>query len=312
MYHSNMDFSISGKVNIALFAALLLLFGSSCLDTSAQTGRVDAEHLMQHVEKMVSYGPHPPGSQAQKKVGSYIAEQLESSGLEVHTHTFDPVTPLGRREMTNIWGVVEGKEDSVIILASHYDSKYFEDFSFLGANDSGSSSGLLLELARILKQENPTDYSLWFVFFDGEEAFFDWTSADSLYGSREFVRMLKGRDQLRKISALILLDMVGEKDLVLRKDFNSTPWLNQIIWDQAATMGYGDIFQSRGNTGAQDDHLPFAREGIPVVDIIDLNYAYWHKKEDTLDKLSPDNLRIVGDVVVASLPAIAKHLKETP
>ena len=307
-----MDFSISVKVSIALFAAFLLLFSLSCLDTSAQTGRVDAEQVMRHVEKIVSYGPHPPGSEAQKEVGSYIAEQLQSLGLEVHTHTFHPVTPLGRREMTNTWGVVEGKEDSIIILASHYDSKYFEDFSFLGANDSGSSSGLLLELARILKQENPTDYSLWFVFFDGEEAFFDWTSADSLYGSREFVRMLKGRGQLRKISALILLDMVGEKDLVLRKEINSIHWLNQIIWDQGGEMGYGDIFQSRGSTGAQDDHLPFAQEGIPVVDIIDLDYAYWHKKEDTLDKLSPDNLRIVGDVVLASLPEIAKRLKENP
>ncbi len=307
-----MDFSIKVTVSITLFAALLLLFSFSCLDSAAQTGRVDAEKVMRHVEKIVSYGPHPPGSEAQKEVGSYIAEQLQSHGLEVHTHTFHPVTPLGRREMTNIWGVVEGKEDSIIILASHYDSKYFEDFAFLGANDSGSSSGLLLELARMLKQENSTDYSLWFVFFDGEEAFFDWTSADSIYGSREFVRMLKGRGQLRKISALILLDMVGEKDLVLRKEINSMHWMNQIIWDQGGEMGYGDIFQSRGNTGAQDDHLPFAREGIPVVDIIDLDYAYWHKKEDTLDKLSPDNLRIVGDVVLASLPEIAKRLKENP
>jgi Zn-dependent M28 family amino/carboxypeptidase len=307
-----MDFSIPVKVSIAFFGALLLLLSFSCLDTSAQTGRVDPGQVMRHVEKIVSYGPHPPGSEAQKEVGSYIAQQLQSSGLEVHTHTFHPVTPLGRREMTNIWGVVEGKEDSIIVLASHYDSKYFEEFSFLGANDSGSSSGLLLELARILKQENPTDYSLWFVFFDGEEAFFDWTSADSLYGSREFVRMLKGRGQLSKISALILLDMVGEEDLVLRKDVNSTYWLTQLIWDQAATMDHGDIFQSRGNTGAQDDHVPFAQEGIPVVDVIDLDYAYWHKKEDTLDKLSADNLRIVGDVVLASLPAIAKRLKENP
>ncbi len=307
-----MDFSIPVKVGSAFCAVLLLLFSLSCLDTSAQTGRVDPEQVMRHVEKIVSYGPHPPGSETQKEVGRYITEWLHSLGLEVHTHSFHPVTPVGRREMTNIWGVVKGKEDSVIVLASHYDSKYFEEFSFVGANDSGSSSGLLLELARILKQENPTDYSLWFVFFDGEEAFFDWTSADSLYGSREFVRMLKGRGQLSKIATLILLDMVGEKDLVLRQDVNSTYWLNQIIWDQAATMGHGDIFQSRGNTGAQDDHVPFAQEGIPVVDLIDLDYAHWHKKEDTLDKLSPDNLRIVGDVVLASLPEIAKRLKENP
>jgi hypothetical protein len=106
--------------------------------------------------------------------------------------------------------------------------------------------------------------------------------------------------------------MVGEKYLVLRNEINSMHGMDQIIWDLAATIGYGEIFKSRGNTGAQDDHLPFAREGIPVVDIIDLNYAYWHKKEDTLDKLSPDNLRIVGDVVLASLPEIGRRLKESP
>ncbi|MDA2927230.1 M28 family peptidase, partial [Acidobacteria bacterium AH-259-G07] len=169
---------------------------------------------MRHVEKIVAYGPHPPGSEAQKKVGAYITDELKSYGLEVRTHTFHPVTPLGRLEMTNIWATAKGERESVIILASHYDSKYFEDFPFVGANDSGSSSGLLLELARIVAQENPTDYTLWFVFFDGEEAFLDWTSADSLYGSREFVKMLKLRRQLHKISTLILLDMVGEENLV--------------------------------------------------------------------------------------------------
>ena len=101
------------------------------------------------------------------------------------------------------------------------------------------------------------------------------TSADSIYGSREFVRMLKGRNQLGKISALILLDMVGEKDLVLRKEINSMPWMNQIIWDQGGKMGYGDIFQSRGNTGAQDDHLPFAQEGIPSTSCPPIIFELW-------------------------------------
>lgn len=280
------------------------------MSTSAQIDLVDGSNVMRHVEKIVSYGPHPPGSEAQAQVRAYIVDGLESYGLEVHTQSFHPVTPLGRREMANIWGIVKGKMESVIILASHYDSKYFESFPFVGANDSGSSTALVLELARVVATDNPTDHTLWFVFFDGEEAFFDWTSADSLYGSQEFVKTLKNSDSLDRIAALILLDMVGEKDLVLRKDINSTAWLNTIIWEKAAEMGYADIFRRQGNTAAQDDHIPFAKEGVPVVDIIDLDYAYWHRREDTTDKLSVDNLKVVGNVVLGSLPLIGQYLGE--
>ena len=267
---------------------------------------------MSHVERIISHGPHPPGSEAQQKVGMYIMQQLESYGLDVRSHTFQAITPQGRLPMTNIWGTLGGERDSVIIIASHYDSKYFDDFAFVGANDGGSSSALLLELARVLSEQGSTEFTLWFVFFDGEEAIYQWTSADSLYGSREFVRKLKRGNQLQHLSGLILLDMVGEKDLLLRRDTNSTDWLNEIIWDTAASMGHQDIFQKRGHTGAVDDHLPFAREGIPVVDIIDLDYAHWHRKEDTIDKLSPHNLCIVGNVVLGSLPRITKRLLENP
>ncbi len=283
------------------------ILASSCMSTAAQIDRVDGDNIMRHVEQIIGFGPHPPGSDAQRKVGDYLVERLESYGLEVSTQDFSPMTPLGRREMRNIWAVSEGTTESVIILASHYDSKYFEDFSFLGANDSGSSTALVLELARVLAGDNPTRHTLWFVFFDGEEAFLEWTSADSLYGSREFVKMLKARRWLRQIDALILLDMVGEKDLALRKDVNSTTWLNTLIWDTAYQMGNDEIFRTRGSTGAQDDHIPFAQEGIPVVDIIDLDYAHWHRQGDTLDKLSIDNLKIVGNVVLSSLPAISQY-----
>lgn len=271
-------------------------------------GSVKGESVMRHVEKMVSYGPHPPGSEAQKQVGAYIIRQLESFGLEVRSQTFEPFTPRGRLEMTNIWGVAKGESSRILLLASHYDSKYFEDFPFVGANDSGSSSALVLELARILAQDNPTRFTLWFVFFDGEEAIREWTSADSLYGSRQFVKMLKIREELQKISGLILLDMVGDKDLLLRRETYSTGWLKDLIWTTARTLGYGNTFTRWGSTGTQDDHIPFAEESVPVVDIIDLDYAHWHRPEDTPDKLSPRNLEIVGEVVLASLPEIERYV----
>ncbi len=262
---------------------------------------------MGHVEQMVSHGPHPPGSQAQAKVGDYILQTLRSYGLDVHTYGFEPATPQGRVKMRNIWGVIEGKKEEVILLASHYDSKYFEGFEFVGANDSGSSSGLLLELARILSEENPTDYTLWLVFFDGEEAFQEWTELDSLYGSREFVRMLKRRNQLGDVRAMILLDLIGGENLSLLKDAFSTAWLKEIIWRKGQEVS--DIFKARGSTAAVDDHIPFSQEGIPVVDIIDLNYPHWHTAEDTPGKLSPRNIEIVGNVVLASLPEVGEYLE---
>jgi len=298
------------------FALLLLLslglLGSpllSCLNTSADLTLINGQNVMQHIKNIVSYGPHPAGSDAQKKVAQYLVQQMTSIGLKVHTHSFRPITPQGRLEMKNIWGVIKGDQDSVIILASHYDSKYFENFSFIGANDSGSSSGLLLELARILSETNPTNHSLWIVFFDGEESFHEWTRIDSLYGSREFVKMLKRNGNLEKISSLILLDMVGDKNLQLFQDLNSSKWLNRIIWNKASQMGHGKIFAKRGNVVAEDDHLPFAREGVPVVDIINLNYKYWHRKEDTLDKLSTYNLTAVGNVILSSLAEISQSLE---
>jgi glutaminyl-peptide cyclotransferase len=301
--------SIQLLFSLVLAVALL----PACGSTTANSLQVDGGRAMRHVEEMVRHGPHPPGSEAQKKVGEYISGQLESFGLEVRHQEFIGDTPIGKLPMVNIWGVLPGQSDTVIILASHYDSKYYEEFEFVGANDSGSSSAVVLELARILARQNPVPYfTLWFVFFDGEEALVEWTDDDSLYGSREFVAMLKNDGKLSNISAMILLDIIGGKDLRLRKDINSTPWLNTIIWNKAAEMGHGNIFLQWGNTSAIDDHIPFAEEGIPVVDIIDLSYAHWHTPEDTIDKLSPRNMEIVGNVVLSSLPEIGRRLQNQP
>ena len=283
----------------------LLAVAAGC----GQGAGVDGLQVLRHTREIVRHGPHPPGSEAQRKAGGYIAGQLEALGLQVDTHTFRPVTPRGRLRMTNIRGVLPGRDERALILASHYDSKFFDTFEFVGANDGASTSGLVLELARVLVQENPTGLTLWFVFFDGEEAVGEWTSADSLYGSREFVKREKNRGNLRKVGAMILLDLVGGKDLRIFQEGNSTPWLNRIIWDQASRLGHTRIFRPTGRTSIDDDHIPFLRAGIPAVDLIDLSYAHWHKPSDTLDKLSGPNLEVVGAVVLASLPEIARQVK---
>ena len=261
---------------------------------------------MEHARRIVAEGPHPSGSPAQKRVGVYLMAELKSYGLPVQTQSFIADTPMGPLEMVNIWGVLEGSRDEVIILASHYDSKYYAEFRFVGANDGAASSGLVLELARLLARGNPVDHTLWFVFFDGEEAIAEWTDSDSLYGSRHFVAELKKNGQLGKVKAMILLDLVGGKQLRLLQDTNSTPGLNRLIWAFAEAMGHDDIFIRDGWTAAVDDHIPFRKEGVPAVDLIDLSYAHWHRPSDTLDKLSPENLEVVGNVVLAALPAVAQ------
>jgi Zn-dependent M28 family amino/carboxypeptidase len=283
-------------------------FAVACFQGSSVPGPVNGQNAVHHVERIVQFGPHPPGSQAQRNVGDYLIEVLESFDLEVKTDTFSTSTPEGRIEMRNIWGVLSGARSDTILLASHYDSKLFKEFEFVGANDGGSSSGLILELARVLKQNNPSEYSYWFVFFDGEEAFRNWTSLDSLYGSRRFVKTMAGRGGLEQIKAMILLDLIGGQDLAVERDLNSDPWLNNIVWETARELGADQIFREFGTTSAVDDHLPFRERGIPVIDLIDLEYAYWHRPGDTLDKLSPENIEIVGNVVYASLPKITVHL----
>ena len=290
---------------------LLFSLCFACSSGAAEVDQVDGARALHHVEQIVRFGPHPPGSEAQKKVGTYIEEVLDSFGLEVRSHAFRPVTPKGRLEMRNIWAVLKGKRANVILLASHYDSKLFERFRFVGANDGGSSTGLLLELARVLALRNPTEYSIWFAFFDGEESIEEaWSDADSLYGSRELVKLLKRSGQLNSIAAMILVDMVGGSDLGLRRESNSTSWLKDLIWNRAAAMGHGEVFQRAGRFTVTDDHIPFLQEGIPAVDLIDMNYGPWHSPEDTLDKLSAQNLQIVGSVVLSSLPEISRSLSQ--
>jgi len=293
--------------------ALVLFVATSCASSAAeQQLRVDGAQALEHTARIVEFGPRIPGSDAVRKVGDYIISQLESFQIQVVTDSFQPLTPKGRIDMRNIWGVLEGDPESVIMLASHYDSKWYQEFKFDGANDGGSSSGLLLELARVLASNKPLSSTIWFTFFDGEEAFNTWTDQDSLYGSRRFVERLQQAGSLKTVRALVLLDLIGGEDLVLYRDVSSTDWLTRLFWSKAAGLGHGQIFRLKGTTAATDDHIPFARAGVPVIDIIDLDYAHWHRETDTIDKISKGSLQVVGDVVLATLPELEKKLKEAP
>ncbi len=291
-------------------------------DDSKKTTAFDGERAFNHVRALVEFGPRPAGSEAIEKTREYIVRELKSYGLKTTLDEFTEVTPRGKVKFKNVVAELPGETSGVIIIASHYDTKPIKEFVFLGANDGGSSTGALLEIARVMAAEKQKrKFTYQFVFFDGEEAFCrEWSECldgkDHTYGSRQMVERLKREKQLDRIKAMILLDMIGDRDLTIPREEGSSQWLVEAIWGTAQQLGYKKEFPNRPSSVGDDDHMPFLRAGIPAVDIIDFEFGdspednrYWHTKEDTLDKISARSLKIVGDVVVLSLPKIEAQIR---
>jgi len=281
----------------------------------------NGERAMEHVKKQVELGPRISGSAELAKTRDYIIDSLKSSGLAVTTDEFSASTPIGEKKMVNITAEIPGESKDVIIISSHYETKYFKDMKFVGANDPGSSVGTLLEIGRVLgaKQQKPK-MTYWLAFFDGEESFCEgWDECskpgapDNTYGSRHYVAQIKKKNELERARAMILLDIMGFKNLELGRDTMSTRWLQDILWRTAREVGHGKYFADWPEGVGGDDHEPFLREGIPAVDLIQLSgYPYWHRADDTLDKVSPESMKIVGEVVLASLPRVEQYLRSRP
>lgn len=269
----------------------------------------DGLAALAHVSRLVALGPRPAGSPAGARARDYIVAELKKLGVQVRVQAFTAETPHGVLAMANVIGVLPGRRADVIVVAGHYDTKWFADFPFVGANDGGSSAGFLLELARALKAGGTGEFTYWITFFDGEEARASWTATDSLYGSRHMVRVLTRTGTLPR--ALLLVDMIGDRDLDLRREAYSTPALVDIVWSSAHRLGHGRHFLDEAMP-VEDDHAPFLRAGVPAVDLIDFHYPPWHTVDDTLDKVSAQSLQIVGEVVVDALPRIEDWLGRTP
>jgi Zn-dependent M28 family amino/carboxypeptidase len=198
-----------------------------------------------------------------------------------------------------------GKKDGVIVLASHYETNYpLRNIHYVGANDGGSTTGLLIEMANYLRGKTLDGYSVWLVFTDGEEAVKSWTDTDSVYGSRHLAQKWQADGTLKRIKAFILADMLGDRDLDIQRDENSTPWLEDLIYQAASQYGWQSYFFVT-KTYDEDDHLPFVHRGVPCADLIDLNYGYhnafWHTADDTMDKLSAKSLTIAGDTILETI-----------
>jgi glutaminyl-peptide cyclotransferase len=281
----------------------------------------NGERAMDHVKKQIEFGPRPPDSEQLAKTRAYITNELKSSGLNVSLDEFTAHTPQGEKKMANIVAEIAGETKTLILITSHYDTKFFKDMSFVGANDPAASVGTLLEIGRVLgsKKEKPkVTYRL--VFFDGEEAFCEgWSDCgdeknpDNTYGSRHYVSQLRAQNELENTRAMILLDMMGYKNLELGRDTTSTRWLQNIIWQTGRELGYGKVFVDRDEGVGGDDHEPFLAAGVDAVDIIQLtSYPYWHRADDTIDKVSAQSMKIVGETILASLPKITEYVIKNP
>jgi len=267
------------------------------LGASATAAGLSGASALEFTRRAVAFGPRPPGSAANRALQNYIFTELQKDGCEIIEDAFTAKTPQGAIAMKNIIARFPGKGGArrAIAITGHFDTKYFPGRKFVGASDGGSSTGLLLELARVLAHQPRTD-DVYLAFLDGEEAFGEWSDTDSLYGSRHLAERW-GRDgTLRRLKGLINVDMIGDKNLDIPQETNGNMALNKLIWQTAADFGYKAFFINQ-QIGEEDDHIPFVRAGVAAVDLIDIDYPHWHTDADTMDKLSAQSMEIVGTVV---------------
>jgi Zn-dependent M28 family amino/carboxypeptidase len=233
---------------------------------------------------------------------------MKAIGLSAIEQPFEAKTPIGPIQMANVRVALPGEAAGRgrLLLGGHYDTKLFKEFTFVGANDGGSSTAFLVELARVLK-ERRNALPIEIVFFDGEEAVIDWTGTDHTYGSRHYVQAARRDGSLSDIRALILVDMIADRDLRILREPQSTRWLTDIIWRTAKRLRRPEFADEE--FVVDDDHVEFLTAGVPAVDLIDLDYPAWHTPDDTLDKCSPRSLQAVADVLLAALPEIEKRLR---
>lgn len=279
-----------------LLSASVALLAGAGLEPAAFRG----SSALAYCNKAIEFGPRPSGSTALLRLQAYLRAELRQRRCQLVEDAFVADTPLGRVPMRNFIAKFAGSSGRAVAITGHYDTKLFRDFRFVGANDGGSSTGLLLELARVLSGSEHKD-DIYLVWLDGEEAAKEWTETDSLYGSRHLAEKWAADGTLGRLKALINVDMIGDRDLSIVNEQHSSVTLRAMTWKAAADLGYGSRFSAQ--IGAiEDDHIPFLKRGVNAMDLIDFDYGpghrWWHTAEDTPDKLSATSLQIVGSVVL--------------
>jgi glutaminyl-peptide cyclotransferase len=270
---------------------------------AAQAHEFSGARAMEYTRKAVAFGPRPPGSAALGNLRAYIVAQLKLvRGCDVTQDSFTAHTPGGAIAMVNIIARFPGHSGRTVALTGHYDTKKMAGVRFVGADDGGSSTAFLLEMAATL-EGMPHDDDIDLVWFDGEEAFGEWSATDSLYGSRHLAERWAADGTLSRVKALINVDMIGGKDLHIMNEGNSSPALRKLIWSTAERSGYGKYFDNT-ESSTDDDHMPFVKMGVNAVDLIDFDTSkktYWHTPQDTLDKLATHSFEVLGAVLTEVL-----------
>ena len=265
--------------------------------------QIDARRAFQYTREVTAFGPRYMGSENHKKLERYIHDHLKGDQVEDDAFTADTVE--GKFPVRNIIAKYPGTKDGIIVILGHYDTVYpLRDSGFVGANDGGSSTAILLEYAHHLRGKKRDGYSVWLVWTDGEEAVKTWTDTDSVYGARHLAEKWEKDGTLKKIKALLVMDMIGDADLNIDRNTNGAPWLLDLIYAAAERQGYQSHFYARQGS-FEDDHAPFVQRGVACADVIDFDYGYnnvfWHTPQDTMDKLSPKSLEIVGNTTLETI-----------
>jgi len=277
--------------------------GESAPPDSGPLPQIDSKRAFQYIKEIVAFGTRPMGSENHEKVENYITSHLKGDQVEDDAFTADTVE--GKYPVRNIIAKYAGTKDGIIVILGHYDTNYpLRNIGFVGANDGGSSSAILLEYANQLRGKKRDGYSVWLVWTDGEEAVREWSEIDSLYGTKHLAEKWEKDGTQRKITALFVMDMIGDADLNIEKETHAPPWLTDLVYEAAERGGVQSHFYARA-AAIEDDHIPFVKRGVPSIDIIDLDYGYnnvfHHTAQDTLDKLSPRSLEIVGNTTLEAI-----------
>jgi len=291
--------------SLLVFALILVVSANGSRGANTKIWEeVSGEKALAHVQQLVDLGPRPSGSEALEKSRLYIADQLHRSGWQVTRQAFTDETPRGRIQFVNLIAQFPEKRNAepLFLLCSHYDTKIFDAIKFVGANDGGSSTGLLLELARVIGQHPNLAAKIELVFFDGEEAYDRFSETDGLYGSRHFAKQLEG--SAKQFRGGILFDMVGDRSLDVTLPADSPPEMARDIFAAAEALKLRSYFTYLDREMI-DDHSPLNAVGIPTIDVIDFDYSWWHTAGDTIDKISAKSLQIVGSVALYYLSEIA-------
>jgi glutaminyl-peptide cyclotransferase len=302
---------------LVAFIVIICTEGSRAAETKIWE-KFSGEKALAHVQRLVDLGPHPAGSDAIEKARAYIEEQLRHSGWQITRQAFTDDTPRGKIHFVNLVARFPGDAKAAspsFLFCSHYDTKLFDTVRFVGANDGGSSTGLLLELARVLGQQPGLARKIELAFFDGEEACENFSETDGLYGSRYFARQLQGEGAKQPARSAthsaaggfrggILFDMVGDSSLGITLPADSPAAMARDVFAAAEALKLRKYF-SYLDRNLIDDHVPLSAIGIPTIDIIDFDYPWWHTADDTMDKISAQSLQIVGSVALYYLAEFA-------